>query len=55
MLTKFITFLVTNRLHTMDPTGGKLTTLKKHPLQYSKFQLAKSASFGQFINALQKF
>ena len=26
---KFIAFLVTNRLHTMDLTGRKLTTLKK--------------------------
>ena len=29
MLTKFIAFLVTNRLHTMNLTGHKLTTLKK--------------------------
>ena len=54
MLTKFIAFLVTNRLHTMNLTGRELTTLKKHSLQYSKFQLAKSASFNQLINALQK-
>ena len=29
MLTKFIAFLVTNRLHTMNITDHKLTTLKK--------------------------
>ena len=55
MLTKFIAFLVTNCLHTMNLTGRELTTLKKTPLQYSKFQLTKSASFSQLINALQKF
>ena len=55
MLTKFIAFLVTNRLHTMDLTGRELTSLKKHSLEYSKLQLAKSASFSQLINALQKF
>ena len=30
MLTKFIAFLVTNRLHTMDLTGRELNTLKKN-------------------------
>ena len=29
MLLKFIVFLVTNHLHTMDLTGRELTTLKK--------------------------
>ena len=55
LLTKFIEFLVTNCLHTMDLPGRELTTLKKHSLQYSKLQLVKSASFNQLINALQKF
>ena len=48
-LTKFIAFLVINRLHTMGLIGHKLL------LQYSKLQLAKSVSFSQLINALHKF
>ena len=44
-----------NHFHTMDLTGRELTTLKKYSLQYSKLQLAKSASFNKLINALQKF
>ena len=53
MLTKFIAFIATNRLHTMDVTRRLLTTFKKkHSLQYSKLQLAKSVLFSQLTTAV---
>ena len=62
MLAKFIAFLVTNRLHTMDLTCRECTMvssrpvrLKKYKLHCSKLQLAKSALFSQLNFSLLKF
>ena len=51
MLTKFIALLVTNCLHTMDPTGRKLTTLKKTHVTIFKTSACKVS----FIWSVNKY